>query len=63
MKLPTKVSPIGTRICDPFLIQSVKTAMKILFDNFLADWKTDQIRVPMIPLYASVDKVQIKKYH
>jgi hypothetical protein len=33
----------------PRHIRSVKIAMQIPFDNFFADWKTDQIRVPMNP--------------
>jgi hypothetical protein len=32
---------------DQLLVRSVKTAMQIPFDNFFADWKTGQIRVPM----------------
>jgi hypothetical protein len=30
---------------DPFLVRSVKTVMKMPFDNYFVDWKTD--RLPM----------------
>jgi hypothetical protein len=57
-----KASPMAHGF-DAFLVQSVKTAMQIPFDNLFADWKTDQIRVPMNPALTASLNLTITLYH
>jgi hypothetical protein len=46
-----------------FLVQSVKTTMQIPFDNFLADWKTDQIRLPWQRITPNAVCVLLRGFH